>query len=99
MKTNFSFEVRYAAELDDAPNKPATGATPAQREAVMQGLQALMQAQFGALDPAATVQVSDSHKGATHKIMEMVTTLQDDQIANALKVFCDAHGVVITALE
>ena len=65
----------------------------------MQGLQALMQAQFGALDPAATVQVSDSHKGATHKIMEMVTTLQDDQIANALKVFCDAHGVVITALE
>ncbi len=65
----------------------------------MRDLQTLLQAQFVALDPAATVQVSDSHKGGSNKIVELVTTLQDDQIAGALKVFCDAHGVHITAVE
>lgn len=99
MKTNFSFEVRYAAEPVHAPNRSATGATPEPRADVMQGLQALLQVQFGALDPAASVQVSDSHKGNNNKIVELVTTLQDDQIASALKVFCDAHGVEITAVE
>lgn len=99
MKTNFSFEVQYAMRPGAGAGQPAAGGTPAQREDVMQKLQALLTAQFEPLDAAATVQVSESHRGPNNKIVELVTTLQDEQIASALKSFCDAHGVTITALE
>jgi len=45
------------------------------------------------------VVVSDSHKGSDNKIVKLVTTLQDPQIAAALKAFSDQHGVTVTALE
>jgi hypothetical protein len=38
------------------------------------------------------VQVSESHRGANNKIVELVTTLWDGQIASALKRFCETHG-------
>jgi hypothetical protein len=99
MKTNFSFEVQYAVPPGTGAGRPVAGTTPAEREDVMQRLQVLLQAQFEPLDAAATVQVSESHRGANNKIVELVTTLQDEQIASALKRFCEAHGVTITALE
>lgn len=99
MKTNFSFEVQYAAPFATGSGQVAAGATPAQREDVMRRLQTLLQAQFEPLDAAATVQVSDSQRGASNKIVELVTTLHDEQIASVLKRFCDTHGVTITALE
>jgi hypothetical protein len=99
MKTNFSFEVQYAAPPPTGAGQPAAGATPAQREDVMQRLQVLLKGQFEPLDAAATVQVSESHRGANNKIVELVTTLQDEQIASAMKRFCETHGVTVTAIE
>jgi hypothetical protein len=99
MKTNFSFDVHYSASSGRAPGHVAAGATPAQREDVMRRLQALLQAQFEPLDAGATVQATDSQRGASHKIVELVTTLPDDQIATVLKAFCETHGVTISALE
>jgi hypothetical protein len=99
MKTNFSFEVQFAAPAEAGAGQLLAGGTPAQREDVMQRLEVLLQAQFEPLDASATVQVSESHRGENNKIVELVTTLQDEQIASALKRFCDAHGVTITALE
>lgn len=99
MKTNFSFEVQYAAPTETGAGQPAAGGTPAQCDDVMQRLQGLLKAQFEPLDAFATVQVSESHRGANNKIAELVTTLQDGQIASTLKTFCEAHGVMITALE
>jgi hypothetical protein len=99
MKTNFSFEVQYLAASDTGSGQVAAGATPAPREDVMQRLQTLLQAQFKPLDAGAIVQVTDSQRGANSKIVELVTTLQDDQIASVLKRFCDEHGVTINALE
>ena len=99
MKTNFSFEVQYAVATEADAGQPAAGGTPAEREDVMQRLHVLLKAQFEPLDVSATVQVSESHRGANNKIFELVTTLQDEQIASVLKRFCDAHGVTITALE
>jgi hypothetical protein len=98
MKTNFSFDVQYTAATE-AGAHPSAGGSPAQRDDVMQKLQALLKAEFEPLDAAATVQVSDSHRGANNKLVELVTTLQDDQIATVLKRFSDGHGVTITALE
>ena len=89
-KTNFSFEVLYPAQSD----------TPqAQRDEVMSSLGTALQALLAADDSAATVVVSDSHKGSDNKIVELVTTLQDPQIAAILKAFSDQHGVTVTALE
>lgn len=90
MKTNFSFEVQYLAQSDS---------TQAARDAVMEGLGPLLQAQLAAGDSAATVAVSDSHKGGGHKIVELTTTLQDAQIAAVLKAFSAQHGVRVQALE
>lgn len=99
MKTNFSFEVQYLAVSATDSGQNATSATPEQREDVMQRLQALLQTLIEPLEATATVQVTDSHRGANSKIVELVTTLDDDQIASALKRFCDLYGVSISALE
>lgn len=90
MKTNFSFEVQYLAQSDS---------TQTARDAVMDGLGPLLQEQLAAGDSAATVMVSDSHKGSGHKIVELTTTLQDAQIATVLKAFSAQHGVRVQALE
>ncbi len=89
-KTNFSFELYYAASSTSTQN---------QRNQVMHTLEPDLNALFTASDSRATVTVSDSRKGSNNKIIELVTTLQDAQIAETLKGFCDVHGVTVTALE
>jgi hypothetical protein len=89
-KTNFSFEVQYT-----------TASTPAQAgpDGVMASLGPSLQKLFAATDPSTTVAVSDSHKGSGNKIVELVTTLQDAEIAGILKTFSEEHGVTVSALE
>ena len=89
-KTNFSFELYYAE---------SSATTQDQQSQTMRTLQPSLCALFGASDSTASVTVSDSHKGSFNKIIELVTTLQDTQIAEILKGFCDAHGTTVTALE
>jgi hypothetical protein len=86
-KTNFSFEVQYPA---------GSGAAP---DSVMASLGPSLQKVFATTDPSATVAVSDSHKGSGNKIIELVTTLQDAEIADILKAFAGQHGVTVSALE
>ena len=89
-KTNFSFEIHYPA---------TTSAPEAQRAQLMAALGPTLQALFAAGDSAATVAVSDSHKGSGHKLVELVTSLQDLQIATILKAFSEQHGLSVQALE
>ena len=89
-KTNYSFEVHYPAQ---------SNSTEAQRDAVMSTLGPALQQLLAVHDSAATVVVSDSHKGGGNKIAELTTTLQDTQIAEVLQAFCSRHGVNATALE
>jgi hypothetical protein len=89
-KTNFSFEIHYPAD---------THAPEAQRTQLMASLGPTLQALFTAEDSAATVAVSDSHKGSGHKMVELVTSLQDMQIAGILKAFSEQHGLSVQALE
>lgn len=87
-KTNFSFEVQYTA-----------GSAETGPDGVMASLGPSLQKAFATTDPAATVAVSDSHKGSSNKIIELVTTLQDAEIADILKAFSGQHGVTVSALE
>ena len=88
--TNFSFDIHY----------PAGTRTPeAQRMQLMASLGPTLQALFAADDSAATVAVSDSHQGSDHKMVELVTSLQDMQIASILKAFSEQHGLSVQALE
>ena len=89
-KTNFSFEVQYAE---------ASSAGKDERDGVMALLGPTLQTLFAAKDPAATVAVSDSHKGGGNKLIELVTTLQDGEIAAILQAFSGQHGVTVSALE
>ena len=89
-QTNFSFELYYAE---------ASASTQAQRDQTMRTLEASLSALFTASDSTASVTASDSHKGSFNKIIELVTTLQDTQIAEILKGFCDVNGTTVTALE
>ena len=89
-KTNFSFELYYAQ---------SSASTQAQRDQTMRTLEPSLLALFSASDSTASLTVSDSHKGSFNKIIELVTTLQDAQIAEILKGFCNAHGTTDTALE
>jgi len=89
-KTNFSFEVQYAEE---------TSAGKEERDGVMASLGPSLQKLFAAGDPAATVTVSDSHKGGGNKLIELVTTLPDGEIAGILQAFSGQHGVTVSALE
>jgi hypothetical protein len=89
-KTNFSFELYYA---ESSTSKQA------QRDQVMRTLGPSLLALFTAGDNTAKVMVSDSHKGSNNQIVELVTTMQDAQVAEILKSFCEANGVMVTALE
>ena len=89
-KTNFSFELQFSA---------ASTTGEAQRHALMGSLQELLQAAFAADDSAATVTVSDSHKGSNNKLVELVTTLQDARIATILQAFSAHNGVSVNTLE
>ena len=89
-KTNFSFELQYAAQ---------SPANPQQRSALMATLEANLLALLNVNDPNATVVISNSHKGNDNKILELVTTASDVEIAALLKMFCSDNGVDVTALE
>ncbi len=89
-KTNFSFEVQYAAQ---------SGAAQDERDGLMGSLGPSLQKLFAADDPSATVTVSDSHKGDGNKIIELTTTLLDPQVAATLQAFSKQHGVAVSALE
>ena len=90
VKTNFSFEVQYPAYSDS---------TQSQRDEVMDSLGATLQALLAAQDSAASVAVSDSHKGSDNKIVELTTNLPDAQIAEILKSFSAQHRVKVSAVE
>lgn len=90
VKTNFSFEVQYAQ---------GSSAGKDERDGVMASLGPSLQKLFAANDPSATVAVSDSHKGSGNKIIELVTTLPDGEIAGILQAFSGQHGVTVSALE
>ena len=90
VNTNFSFEVQYPAHSDS---------TQSQRNEVMDSLGATLQALLAAQDSAASVAVSDSHKGSDNKIVELTTNLPDAQIAEILKSFSAQHGVAVSAVE
>jgi hypothetical protein len=89
-KTNFSFEVQYPERSSTAKDE---------RDGVMASLGPSLQKLFAANDPLVTVTVNDSHKGSGNKLIELVTTLQDDEIAGILQAFSTQHGVTVTALE
>ncbi|ABM38964.1 hypothetical protein [Polaromonas naphthalenivorans] len=90
MKTHFAFDVQYLADSDR---------TQPQRDAVMGALESTLKALLAAQDSAATVAVSDSHKGPGNKLVELTTTLDDARIAGILKAFSAQHGVSVTAFE
>lgn len=90
MKTNFSFDVQYPAYSQSSQS---------QRNEVMDSLGPVLQKLLAAQDSEATVAVSDSHKGGGNKIVELTTTLRDEQIAKILKVFSEQHGVSVSAIE
>lgn len=89
-KTNYSFDVQYPADSDS---------TEVQRHEVMSTLGPALQQLLAVNDSAATVEVSDSHKGSGNKIVELTTSLLDAQITEVLQAFSGRHGVTVTALE
>lgn len=90
MTTNFSYNVQFS-EQNDTPS--------AEREEVMSTLADSLQGLLAVNDPAATVTDSESQKGEGHKIIELTTALDDEQVGAALKVFSKQHGLSISALE
>ncbi len=88
-KTNFSFEVFYAE----------SSAPPPAGDEVMKTLGPSLQGLLAAKDGAASVIVSDSHKGSNNRIVEITTTLQDAQLAEVLKAFSETHGLTVSVLE
>jgi hypothetical protein len=89
-KTNFSFEVYY----------PAHASSPqAERDALMGALGPVLQQLLVVKDSAASVTVSHSPKGGDHKLVDLITSLQDAQIAEILQTFSMRHSVVVAALE
>ncbi len=92
-KTNYSFEVQYPAR----PERP-DGAQGRPHD-VMANLGAALQELFAARDGAASVVVSDSHKGSGHKIVQLTTTLEEPLITEALQAFSMRNGVSVQAIE
>ncbi len=90
MKTHFSFELYFSAQ---------STSTPAQRDAVMHTLEPTLRSLLASQDSAATVTVSESHKGEDNKIVEFITTLSDAQIAAILQDFSRQHDLLVAIVE
>lgn len=90
LRVNFSFEIQYPA---DSPQSQA------QRDQLMDSLQTTLQQLLAAHDREAEVVVSDSHRGAGSKLVELTTVLEDAPLAAILKEFSAQHGVSVTAFE
>ena len=89
-KTHFSFEFQYT---------DTSQATQADRDKVMESLGPTLQALFAAGDPSALIEVSDSHRGSSNKIVELTTSLDDTRIGEIIKGFCAQHALAFSALE
>jgi len=89
-RTHFSFEIQYPA---------VSAASPAERAGVMDTLGAALKRLLGTIDEAATVAVSDGHKGPEHKLVELTTTLDDAQVGQLLESFAAQHDLRVQALE
>jgi hypothetical protein len=105
MKTRYSFEFQYNAGLANSTGSAGSASSvnsykaQAQRDVVMRTLGPVLQQRLAANDANVRVLVSDSHKGANHKLVELVTTLEDAQIAPILKAFAEQYGVEVNAFE
>lgn len=90
MATHFSYDVQF----------PAHSETPqAEREDIMASLSPSLEGLLSINDPAATVTDTESHKGEGHRIVELTTTLNDEQVGFAMKAFSRQHGLAVNALE
>ncbi len=88
--SHFSFEIQYSEH---------SASSPSERAGVMESLGATLQQLLAAQDGAATVKISDSHKGDDHKLVELTTTLAEAQVQRMLQSFAAQHGVSVLALE
>ena len=90
MATHFSYDVQF----------PAHSETPkAERDEIMASLSPSLQGLLSLNDPDATVTDSESHKGEGHRIVELETMLDDEQVGTAMKAFARQYGVAVNALE
>lgn len=89
-KTNFSYELQYAALSVNLQGKP---------DEVMSRLESALKSLMNSIDPDAVVEVQNSHKGNANKILEVVSAASDQQVEDVLRAFCAQNGVTITALE
>lgn len=90
MKTNFSFDIQYAA---------SSRSSQAERDQVMANIGQTLQDLLREQDQNATVAVSDSHRGQNNKLVELTSTLGDAQIAQILKSFSAQHDVLVTTFD
>ena len=90
MATHFSYDVQF----------PAHSETPqAERADIRASLSPSLEGLLSINDPAATVTDTESHKGEGHRIVELTTTLNDEQVGSAMKAFSRQHGLAVNALE
>ena len=90
IKTNFSFELYFTDQ---------SVSSESQRVGVMRNLGPALQDLLTVTDSAATVAVSDSHKGGGNKLIEITTKLPEADMYAVVKKFCDVNGVTIAVLE
>ena len=88
--SHFSFEIQYSEH---------SASSPSERAQVMESLGPTLQQLLAAQDGEATVQVSESHTGDDHKLVELTSTLADAQVQQMLQAFAARHGVRVQALE
>lgn len=90
MATQFSYDVQF----------PAHSETPqAERDEVMASLSPSLEGLLSINDPDAKVIDTESHKGEGHRIVELTTSLDDEQVGSAMKAFSKQYGLAVNALE
>lgn len=90
MSAQFSYDVQFPAHSD----------TPrAERDETMASLSTSLEGLLSINDPDAKVIDTDSHKGEGHRIVELTTTLDNEQIGAAMKAFSKQYGLAINPLE
>ena len=90
MSTHFSYDVQFPAHSE---------LPPAERDEILASLSPSLQGLLSINDPDASVTDSESHKGEGHRIVELTTTLDDEQVGSAMKAFSKQYGLAVNALE
>ena len=90
MPTQFSYDVQFPAH-SELPQ--------AERDEIMATLSSSLEGLLSLNDPTAAVTDTESHKGEGHRIVELTTTLDDEQVGTAMKAFSKQHGLAVNALE